>query len=138
MRHNTLVLFACGLATMSVAAARGAGQDLPPELAGFSVAVERTLEGFELKCDAGCAWKNLRYPCVDDKKCSSTVDANGFVTDDDKRDLASTFVFTVDVSAERIVVACKRGCAWTTLAFFDDKIRYAWKFNQFGKMKAAE
>jgi len=43
----------------------------------FSIVVTQTAKGVEMKCQKGCAWKELTFSCNGKIPCSATVDERG-------------------------------------------------------------
>jgi len=43
----------------------------------FSIVVTQTDKGLEMKCQNGCAWKELTYSCGGKIPCSAVVDERG-------------------------------------------------------------
>jgi hypothetical protein len=58
---------------LSVGLAAGNEKELPP----FSFIVTQTAQGFEIRCDVGCDWKQVTYSCGGRVPCSAIVDQEG-------------------------------------------------------------
>jgi hypothetical protein len=87
-RRPAGALFAIAFAiVLSAAASAGDGQrpdgaprqQGDPELAGFSVTVERTSKAIRFGCTAGCVWKQVEAPCGDATTCAASVSDDGLV-----------------------------------------------------------
>ena len=110
--HVTGLLAGLVVASLSTAVE---SQQLAPELTGFMLTLQRTIDGVAVACEAGCGWQSAipttvrcttRKPCltVTDTRVGVKVSANH-----------AAFAITVDVSSTGMTLTCQRGCAWKTL-----------------------
>jgi hypothetical protein len=89
------------------------------EVSKFLILIQNTDNGLKLKCEEGCAWKELSFSLKDDK--FQAVDQYGMTTidrdkpsDDDK---LSNFLFEIQRTKNGISFGGKEGTAWTKLNF---------------------
>lgn len=99
----------------------------------FKVVIEKNNNGVKLKCEEGCAWKELSYSMNDYRP--QAIDKFGMSElnkDRSNKDLnLSGFLFTVTKTKTGIDLKGIKGTAWTNLSFslLENKQQ---AINQFG------
>ena len=85
----------------------------------FLILIQTTDNGFKLKCETGCAWKELSFSLRDNK--FQAVDQYGMTSADrdkqSKDDKLANFLFMIQRSKSTIKLEGKEGTAWTILNF---------------------
>jgi hypothetical protein len=75
MKSKFVVFVLIALATTIIAWQAKSRSEAKP--VSFSIVVTQTDKGLEMKCQNGCAWKELTYSCGGKLPCSSVVDESG-------------------------------------------------------------
>jgi hypothetical protein len=110
-----------GLAAWSLAACAGRPQlSKAPGLADFAITVSSSSDGIELLCVRGCAWTQLTFTSRPDA-APQAVDQFGMTsaapTTSQSPAGRSSFLFTVQRTADEVRLQGIRGSAWTALTY---------------------
>lgn len=126
-KFNTIKTFS-KLFMMSIfilASSKSVAQEIKSaELSDFKIIIEKNDSGINLKCQKGCAWKELTYSAENNNK-PQAIDANGMTelngSSENNESKKSTFLFTVEKIENGLKLIGMHGTAWTELSFWYPK-----------------
>jgi hypothetical protein len=108
------VIFVMAAALVMSGALIGAAQEKESSTANFSSTMQNASGTMSLACEHGCAWEKLSW--WGRSGTDVLINDRGMVGADNKQG-NSAFLVGIHTGGDKMELACKRGCAWTTLSY---------------------